>query len=170
MLKGFFFSLSLALAVWAEPIYNSQGLSFQLPLAFSQPARAGMGAEELHFPAEAAEAGEVKAEVITFLAGPEQVRSMAEAGQSIDRYFATTYLGVSGLPEQVNKAVIGDQGGRHLVYHSALGRPSRVDIFERELPDGRFMAVALRTYGLQEEARIELSEALRKSLRVVKPG
>jgi len=161
MLKRCFISLSLGLLAWGQSNYHSQGLSFQLPQAFTQPAKAGMGAEELHFPAE----GEAQAEIITFVASKEQVRSMAEAGQSIDRYFTSTYLGVTGMPEQINKAVIGDQGGRHLVYHSNLARPCRLDVYERDLPDGRFMAVALRTYEMEEEQRISLSETLRKSLR-----
>lgn len=149
--------------VSAESSYHSQGLSFQLPIEFSPPATAGLGAEELHFPADRTPPD---AEIITFVAGAAQVKSMAEAGQSADRYFASTYLGLDWQPEQINKAVIGDLGGRHLVFHSKLERPCRVDIYERELKDGRFFAVALRTYAaVDEKQRIEIAEMLRKSLR-----
>ncbi|MBS2038161.1 hypothetical protein JST97_24460 [bacterium] len=163
MLKRVFLFWCLGCVAWAQPSYRSQGLSFQLPLKFSQPARAGLGAEELHFPAGEAPA---QAEILTFVAGSGQVRSMAEAGQSIDRYFVSTYLGLTGQPEQINKAVIGDLGGRHLVYHSTIPRSCRVDVFERELPDGRFVAVALRSYEMSEEQRIQLSESLRKTLKI----
>lgn len=156
--------VALAAIVSAEQSYRSQGLSFQLPVAFSQPAKAGLGAEELHFPADKSPA---QAEIITFVAAADQVKSMAEAGQPIDRYFASTYLGLDWQPEQINKAVIGDMGGRHLVFHSKLVKPCRVDIYERDLKDGRFIAVALRTYeAVEERQRIEIGESLRKSLKI----
>lgn len=149
---------------WAEQSYHSQGLTFQLPVEFSQPAKAGLGAEELHFPANRTP---VEAEIITFLAEAEQVKGMAAAGQSANRYFVSTYLGLDWQPEQINKALIGDMGGRHLVFHSKLARACRIDIYERELEDGRFFAVALRTYSaVDEKQRIEIGEALRKSLRL----
>lgn len=164
MLKRFFVGLALAAAVAAEQSYLSQGLSFQLPVEFSQPVRAGQGAEEMHFPV----AGTPVAEILTFVAEPEQVKSLAEAGQSVDRYFTSTYLGVTGQPEQINKAVIGDLGGRHLVYHSQLKRPCRIDIYERDLKGGGFFAIALRSYAdLDEKQRIEIGESLRKTVRSV---
>ena len=163
MFKRLVMMLALAGLVGAEQRYQSQGLSFELPLEFSQPARAGVDAQELHFPAE----GAPEAEILTFVASGEQVRSLAEAGQSVHRYFLSTYLGLSGTPEQINKAVIGDVGGRHLVYHSQLNRPCRIDIFERDLKDGRYFAVALRSYeSMDDKRRIEVSEGLRKSLRL----
>ena len=156
--------LALTALLAADQSYKSQGLSFQLPLAFSQPTKAGLGAEELHFPADRVPA---EAEIITFVAGAEQVKSLEAAGQSIDRYFASTYLGLDWKPEQINKAVIGDVGGRHLVFHSTLDRPHRIDIYERDLDDGRFFAVALRTYeSVDEKQRIEIGETLRKSLKL----
>lgn len=164
MLKRLSATVLLAAMVSAEQSYHSQGLSFQLPVAFSQPAKAGLGAEELHYPADRSPAD---AEIITFVAGADQVKGMAEAGQSIDRYFASTYLGLDWRPEQINKAVIGDLGGRHLVFHSKLQRPCRVDVYERDFKDGRFVAVALRTYSaIEEEQRIEIGEMLRKSLKL----
>lgn len=164
MFKRLFLALSLAAVVSAEASYRSQGLSFQLPIEFSQPVKSGLGAEELHFPADRTPA---EAEILTFVASSEQVRSLAEAGQTIDRYFTSTYLGVTGQPEQINKAVIGDLGGRHLVYHSQLARPCRIDVYERDLKDGRFFAVALRTYAeVDEKQRIEIAERLRKTLKL----
>lgn len=161
MLQRFLVGLALAAAVAAEQSYQSQGLSFQLPVEFSQPVRAGQGAEELHFPVT----GSPSAEILTFVADPEQVKSVAEAGQSVDRHFITTYLGVTGQPEQINKAVIGELGGRHLVYHSQLKRPCRIDVYERDLKGGGFFAVALRSYAdLDEKQRINIGESLRKTL------
>ena len=164
MFKRFAMVLALASLVGADSSYQSQGLSFQLPLEFSQPVRAGVDAEELHFPTNG---GPAEAEIVTFVASADQVQSQAEAGHRVDRYFLSTYLGLSGTPEQINKAVIGEAGGRHLVYHSQLKRPCRVDIFERDLKDGRYFAVALRTYEpIDEKRRIEISESLRKSLKL----
>lgn len=164
MFKKIFAILVLAVAVSAEQSYHSQGLSFQLPVAFSRPAKAGVGAEELHFPAEQSRPD---AEIFTFVAKAEQVQSMSEAGQSIDRYFCTTYLGLDWKPAEINKAVIGDMGGRHLVFHSPLPRPCRVDIYTRDLKDGRFVALALRTYeGVEEKQRIKIGEMLRRSLKL----
>ena len=154
MFKRLFAVLALTALLAAEQSYRSQGLSFQLPVAFSQPAKAGLEAEELHFPAD-------KSPVAA------EIKSLEAAGQSIDRYFASTYLGLDRRPEQINKAVIGEMGGRHLVFHSTLGRPHRIDIYERDLKDGRFFAVALRTYeDVSEKQRIEIGEALRKSLKL----
>lgn len=164
MFKRLSLLVAMAALVSADQSYHSQGLSFQLPVEFSQPAKAGLGAEELHFPADQTPAD---AEIITFVAEAEQVKSLAEAGQSVDRYFASSYLGLDWRPEQINKAVIGDMGGRHLVFHSKLERPCRVDVYERELKDGRFFAVALRTYAaVDEKQRIAIGETLRKSLKL----
>ncbi|MBX3172671.1 MAG: hypothetical protein KF760_35060 [Candidatus Eremiobacteraeota bacterium] len=166
MFKRLSVVLALAAAVSAEHSYHSQGLTFQLPVEFSQPAQAGLGAEELHFPAGRSPA---EAEIITFVAKAEQVKSMAEAGQSINRYFASTYLGLDWQPEQINKAIIGDLGGRHLVFHSKLDRPCRVDIYERDLKDGGYFGIALRTYeSVGEKQRIEIGERLRKSIKLDK--
>ena len=142
--------------------YQSQGVRFTVPLAFSQPTKAGVHAEQLSYP----EQGELKMEIITYVASPDERQNLKDAGQSLTKYFCSTFLGITSQPLEVNKALIGDKGGRHLVYQSSIPRQCRADVFEVDRPDGSFVAIALRSYaGVSEEQRIEVSEAIRKSLK-----
>lgn len=164
-LRCLLFAAVLTLKVLADTSYTSQGATFSLPIAFSRPTKLGMGAEVLQFPEKAAN-DEIKAEIITFTAGAEQQKRMADAGQPIRKYFMSTYLGITEAPLEINKAVIGDLGGRHLVYEGSIPRKNRVDVYERDLPDGRFFAIAVRTFeAMDQEESLKFREVLRKSVK-----
>jgi hypothetical protein len=142
--------------------YQSQGVRFNVPLAFSQPSKAGFHAEQLSYPKQ----GELKMDILIYVAPAKERENLEAAGQSLSKYFCSTFLGITSQPLEVNKALIGDKGGRHLVYQSSIPSTCRADVFEIDRPDGSFVAISLRSYAdVSDEQRIEISEALRKSLK-----
>lgn len=142
--------------------YQSQGVRFTVPLAFSQPSKAGYHAEQMSYP----EQGDLKMDILIYVAPSKERENLEAAGQSLSKYFCSTFLGITSQPLEVNKALIGDKGGRHLVYQSSIPSQCRADVFEIDRPDGSFVAVSLRSYAdVPDEQRIEISEAIRKSLK-----
>lgn len=142
--------------------YEAQGVSFTVPIDFSQPSQAGYHAHILSYPLT----GQAKMDIVVYGGSPKERQDIEGAGQSLSKYFCSTFLGITSQPLEVNKAVIGGKGGRHLVFQTSIPSQCRADVFEIDQPDGGFVAVALRSYaGVSEQQRIEVSEAIRKSLK-----
>lgn len=147
-MKKWLFCVSFGAAAWAAS-FSSQGVQFECPLGLSTPSRAGVHCESLQYPAQA-EGEQVELEILHYRTSSEEEQRLSQAGQSTQKYFVTTFLGLSGMPSQVNKIVLGGKGGRHLVYAKSIPREARVDIFERDLKDGTSYVAAI-SYGAHKE-------------------
>lgn len=126
-------------ATWAAPkTFETFGVTFQSDLAWSSPARAGLNCQLL-------QAGDCN--ILHYLPTTDEMAALRENKQDVGRYFRSTFLGLNPkqMPEQINKVVLGKKGGRHLVFHGSDSPPTRTDIYERDLPDGRTSFFAIRT-------------------------
>lgn len=122
------------------------GFSWDAPLKFNAAEELGPDAYLSKYPAEAEE-NQAKIELIVIATPRDSVALMEEGGANPKTLALATFLGLTGQPQQINKAMFLGQTEARLVYQADFPRPHIVHIFQKMLDDGSMVTVALRNYG-----------------------
>lgn len=141
---SFLFLLALGVPVWAEDMTISRFV-FDNPLGPTEITEIGSEAYSATWPA-GAPYKEADVEMIVVWNAPDIVNSMKE--ESADIYLVTlsSFMGLSGEPESVNKTLFFGSTAARRVYQSGVPRAHRADVFSKTLPDGSFVLVGVRSF------------------------
>lgn len=156
--------LLLCQAVLAEPV-RFPGYVWDAPLKFNAVQELGPDAYLAAYPAEAGE-NEAKIELIVISTPRESVATMQEGGANPKTLALATFMGLTGRPEQINKALFLGETEARLVYEADFPRPHIVHIFQKMLDDGSMVTVALRNYGAPPAEFGQALQALSDTFRV----
>ncbi len=151
-------------AVSAEPM-RFPGYTWDAPLKFNAVQELGPDAYLAAYPAEAGE-NEAKIELIVISTPRESVAAMQEGGANPRTLALATFMGLTGQPEQINKAMFLGETEARLVYQADFPRPHIVHIFQKMLDDGSMVTVALRNYGAPPAEFGKALQALSETFQV----
>lgn len=89
---------------------------------------------------------EAQVELIVATFPADAAREITEAGDSVTEVALTTYLGLSGEPEQINKTLFMKGTEARRVYHSSIPRDHETHVFTKRLDDDSFVMVGVRYF------------------------
>lgn len=138
----------LAVPAGADPIEIS-GFTLDCPLEKTEITRLGPGAHSCTWPA-GAPYKEVNLELVVATIDAAAVKQMQEHGTSPSQLALSNFLGLTGQPEEINKTLFLGSTSARRVYSTKIPRPQRVHVFEKSLPDGGYVMVAVRDFGGNE--------------------
>ena len=159
--------LLLILCLFTVPALSDNapfpGYIWNSPLVFGPPVALGADAYSATWPAEA-DYDEAQLELDVITTPREAVRGMEKAGVPVADVVLSTYLGLSGSPEEINKTLFMGGTAARRVYTSSVPRDHRVHVFQKNLDNGALVTVAVRVYS-QDAPSGEVLSAIANSFK-----
>ena len=132
---------------WAEPTTMTlPGFTWQSPIVFGEVQELGPDAYDATYPADV-DYEEAKLELVVAYTPRESVVTIQEGGADPKTLALVTFMGLSGRPDQVNKALFMGGTEARTVYDSDVPRRHTAHVFQKYLEDGALVTVGLRDYG-----------------------
>lgn len=139
--------LLLCAGAWAEPTTMTlPGFKWTSPVAFGEVQELGPDAYSATYPADV-DYEDAQLEFIMAYTPRESVVTIQEGGADPKTLALATFLGLSGRPDQVNKALFMGGTEARCVYPSNVPRRHTAHVFQKYLEDGSLVTVGLRDFG-----------------------
>lgn len=130
---------------WAEPM-AFPGYTWDSPIVFGEIQELGPDAYFATYPADA-EYEKARFEMVVVHTPRESVATMQEGGADPGALALSTFFGLSGRPEQINKTLFMGGTEARLVFTSSIPRPHTAHVYQKVLEDGSMVTVGLRDFG-----------------------
>lgn len=129
----------------AEPM-KLPGYLWDSPVKWGVLQEAAPDAYFASYPADAdAEAAQL--DFLVVHTPRESAVTMKENGADPQAVVLADFLGITGRPEQINKALFLGGTEARRVWTSSIPRPNTVHVFQKYLEDGTLVTVGVRDYG-----------------------
>lgn len=142
MVRYLLLALALVTPCWGETV-EVLGFGFDTPLKLSEPTELSSSTRSFQFPADKPYQ-EAEFEVVVHLISANEIKAME--GLDPVEVAITNFLGVTGEPTQVNKALFMGKTAADRVYESTIPRKCRVHVLSSALPEGGRVMLAFRVF------------------------
>ena len=139
-----FLFLALSLTVLADDMAIGRFV-FDNPLGPTEITEIGSEAYSAVWPA-GKPYKEAEVEMIVVWNAPDIVNRMKEEGANLYLVTLSSFMGLAGEPESVNKTLFFGSTSARRVYQSKVPRAHRANVFSKTLPDGSFVLIGVRSF------------------------
>ena len=154
-----YFGLLLACPTLADTMVLN-GFEFDNPLGKATTTELGRGVYSAHWPADRPYK-QADTELIIVSLGPSTVKTMSEGGGNVYEATLASMMGLFVEPEEVNKTLFMGSTSARNVYNSSVPRKHVANVFSKNLEDGSFVLVGVRSFnpGSKESGKLVQSIA-----------
>ena len=159
----FVFTLLLCAPTLADPM-EINGFQFENPLGKASTTELGRGVMSAHWPGDKPYK-EAQAEIIVVNLGPSTVETMAEGGGNVYDAVLASMMGLFIEPEEINKTLFMGSTSSRQVYNSSVPRKHVASVFSKNLEDGSFVLVGVRSYDPANDGAGKLIQSIANTFK-----